>query len=141
MTIKRYLAKDMSEAMTRIRYELGKDAIIVSSRWIRKKGLKNIFAKKVLEVTAAVEKKEKCTCGSHKDDMSSQQASVQTSKEEQLEKEIRELRKMVSSLIEEKEKANKSGGRKKKFSTIMQQHLKKMDLDAQIIKNFIAFCK
>lgn len=55
MIIKRYIVKDMNEAMVRIRYELGKDAIIVSNRWIRQKGIKNIFKKKVLEVTAAIE--------------------------------------------------------------------------------------
>ena len=45
MTIKRYLVKDMNEAMIRIRYELGSDAIIVSSRRVRQKGLKNLFRK------------------------------------------------------------------------------------------------
>ena len=45
----------MNEALTRIRYELGKDAIIVSQRKIRKGGFWSFFTKKILEVTAAVD--------------------------------------------------------------------------------------
>ena len=33
MIIKKYVVKNMNEAMTRIRYELGKDAIIISKDW------------------------------------------------------------------------------------------------------------
>lgn len=45
----------MNEALTRIRYELGKNAIIVSQRKIRKGGFWSFFTKKILEVTAAVD--------------------------------------------------------------------------------------
>ena len=55
MVIKKYLVKNMNEGLTRIRYELGKDAIIISQRKVRKPGLKGLFLKKVIEVTAAVE--------------------------------------------------------------------------------------
>jgi flagellar biosynthesis protein FlhF len=59
MVIKRYIVNNMNEAMTRIRYELGKDAVIISQRKIRKPGVKGFFSKKVIEVTAAVENKSK----------------------------------------------------------------------------------
>ncbi len=55
MIIKKYLVKNMNEGLTRIRYELGKDAIIISQRKVRKSGIKGLFSKKVIEVTAAVE--------------------------------------------------------------------------------------
>lgn len=55
MIIKRYVVKDMNEAMTRIRYELGKDAIIVSQRKVKQSGIKGIFSPKLIEVTAALE--------------------------------------------------------------------------------------
>ena len=55
MVIKKYLVKNMNEGLARIRYELGKDAIIISQRKVRKPGLKGLFSKKVIEVTAAVE--------------------------------------------------------------------------------------
>jgi len=55
MIIKRYIVNNMNEAMTRIRYELGTDAVIISQRKIRKPGIKGVFSKKIIEVTAAVE--------------------------------------------------------------------------------------
>lgn len=55
MIIKRYIVNSMNEAMTRIRYELGMDAVIISQRKIRKPGIKGLFSKKIIEVTAAVE--------------------------------------------------------------------------------------
>lgn len=55
MMIKRYLVSNMNEALTRIRYELGKDAIIVSQRKVKKPGLRGLFSGKLIEVTAAVE--------------------------------------------------------------------------------------
>lgn len=55
MIIKKYTVNNMNEALTRIRYELGKDAIIVSQRKIRKGGFFGLFSKKMLEVTAAID--------------------------------------------------------------------------------------
>ncbi|WP_252250239.1 flagellar biosynthesis protein FlhF [Clostridium sp. ZBS13] len=55
MIIKKYLVSNMNEALTRIRYELGKDAIIISQRKVRKSGIKGFFSGKLIEVTAAVE--------------------------------------------------------------------------------------
>jgi flagellar biosynthesis protein FlhF len=59
MIIKKYVVNSMNEAMTRIRYELGNEAIIISQRKIRKKGIIGFFSKKVIEVTAAVDNKNK----------------------------------------------------------------------------------
>ncbi|MFT8313908.1 MAG: flagellar biosynthesis protein FlhF [Clostridium sp.] len=59
MVIKKYIVNSMNEAVTRIRYELGKDAVIISQRKIRKKGFTGLFSKKVIEVTAAVDNVDK----------------------------------------------------------------------------------
>ena len=59
MLIKRYIVNNMNEAMVRIRYELGSNAIIISQRKVRKPGIKGLFASKMIEVTAAVENSEK----------------------------------------------------------------------------------
>jgi len=59
MIIKRYMVNSMNEAMTRIRYELGKEAVIISQRKIRRPGIKGFFSKKIIEVTAAVENVKK----------------------------------------------------------------------------------
>lgn len=55
MVIKKYTASNMNEAITRIRYELGKNAVIISQRKIRKPGISGFFSGKMIEVTAAVE--------------------------------------------------------------------------------------
>ena len=55
MIIKRYIVNNMNEAMTRIRYELGSEAVIISQRKIRKPGMKGLFLQKIIEVTVAVE--------------------------------------------------------------------------------------
>ena len=55
MVIKKYLVKNVNEAMNKIRYELGKDAIIISQRKVRKPGFTGLFSGKLIEVTAAVE--------------------------------------------------------------------------------------
>lgn len=55
MIIKRYIVSNMNEAMTRIRYELGKEAVIISQRKIKRPGFKGFFLRKAIEVTAAVE--------------------------------------------------------------------------------------
>lgn len=55
MIIKRYIVSTMNEAMTRIRYELGSEAVIISQRKVRKPGIRGSFSPKMIEVTAAVE--------------------------------------------------------------------------------------
>ncbi|QXE20288.1 flagellar biosynthesis protein FlhF [Clostridium sp. 001] len=59
MIIKRYKVNNMNEAITRIRYELGKEAVIISQRKIKKPGILGFFSRKILEVTAAVDNKKK----------------------------------------------------------------------------------
>ena len=55
MFIKKYVVNDMGEAMGKIRSDLGPDALIVSSRLMREKGVKGMLGKKKLEVVAAYE--------------------------------------------------------------------------------------
>jgi len=53
MLVKRYHANDMQQAMDQVIKELGSDAVILNSRKIRKKGLKYLFRKPILEVMVA----------------------------------------------------------------------------------------
>lgn len=59
MNVKRYIAKDEQEALSKIRQELGRDAIILHTRKIKQKGVKGWFSKPLVEVVAAVEVQEK----------------------------------------------------------------------------------
>jgi flagellar biosynthesis protein FlhF len=49
----------MQEAMTKIRAELGNDAVILNSRYVKQKGITNLFKQKKLEVVAAYDAKIK----------------------------------------------------------------------------------
>ncbi|MGI6711698.1 MAG: flagellar biosynthesis protein FlhF [Bacillota bacterium] len=55
MKVKRYLVRNMSDAVQLIKKEMGPDAVILSSRKIRKKGVFGILRKRIWEVTAAVD--------------------------------------------------------------------------------------
>lgn len=55
MNIKRVIANDMTEAMAKIRTQHGPDTVILSNRPLRKKGLKGLFSKPLVEVVIAFE--------------------------------------------------------------------------------------
>ncbi len=59
MKIKKYLVKDVREAMRMIKEELGDDAIILNTRKVKKGGFFGIGAKTYFEVTAVVEDEKK----------------------------------------------------------------------------------
>jgi flagellar biosynthesis protein FlhF len=59
MKVKRYLAKDVQEAMIKVKNELGRDAIILHTRKIKERGLKGLFKKPLVEVVAAIDSSRK----------------------------------------------------------------------------------
>lgn len=59
MLVKKYEADNMQQAMDTIIRELGSDAVVLSSQKVKKKGVKNLFSKPVLEVMVAYEPEKK----------------------------------------------------------------------------------
>ena len=59
MTIKKFQGKTREEAIAKAKAELGEGAVIMSEREIRPKGMFQSFKKPIIEVTAAMEEKEK----------------------------------------------------------------------------------
>ncbi|MFC5712129.1 flagellar biosynthesis protein FlhF [Thalassorhabdus alkalitolerans] len=55
MKVQRFIAKDMPEAMKKIKGELGEQAVILRSKSIQSPGIFGLFSKKTLEVIAAVD--------------------------------------------------------------------------------------
>ncbi len=55
MFVKRFVAKDMPEALRKISAEFGPDAVILQNKSIRKKGIPGLLSKKMVEVVAAYE--------------------------------------------------------------------------------------
>ena len=55
MLVKTFQAKDMSEALRMVKAEMGPDAMIISSKKEKRKGLLGFFSKPVIQVTAALD--------------------------------------------------------------------------------------
>lgn len=55
MIIKKFIARDMQEAMKRITEELGSDAVIFEQKYVRAKGFSGLFKKKMIQVVAAAD--------------------------------------------------------------------------------------
>lgn len=53
MLVKRYVVKEMPEAVAMIREDLGKDAVILSTKKVQSKGFLGLFSKTHIEVVAA----------------------------------------------------------------------------------------
>lgn len=55
MKVKRYVGETAQEAMQKVRADLGRDAIILNTRKIRRKGLAGMFSKPLIEVVATID--------------------------------------------------------------------------------------
>jgi len=112
MLVKRYHAKDMQQAMDTVVRELGSDAVILNSRKVRKKGLKNLFRKPVLEVMVAYDpanvpsaKKLSSTYAPFSTEKTSKEqkhkaAAVSSEQLERLDKRIDSIDSMLTDFIE-----------------------------------------
>lgn len=58
MIIKKYKANTIEEAQKKIEEDLGPDAIILTSRLLKEKGIKGLFSTEQVEVTAAIEESD-----------------------------------------------------------------------------------
>lgn len=134
MIIKKYTVKNMNEALTRIRYELGKDAIIISQRKVKMTGIKGYFSPKLIEVTAALENNKKVAkAEKEEDEEASFKESLEGLKklmniEELNNKELnnKELLSLKSKVVEEDSKED----------TKLSQEVKEMkELLNKVIKN------
>ena len=97
MVIKKYIVNNMNEALTRIRHELGRDAIIISQRKIKKPGVKGFFKRKQIEVTAAVENYSKDNKDSKENKENNTNIDINDS--------IKDLKRIMNKEIEDKKKA------------------------------------
>lgn len=69
MKIKKYLAETNHEAMQKLKSELGSDAVILSTRTVRRKGIFKYFKKPLVEITAAFEEKDIRTSDNIRDEL------------------------------------------------------------------------
>lgn len=99
MRIKRYLVDNMQEALQRIKEDLGDEAIIISSKKVRAPGLRGLFGAKLIEVTAALErKKPEEDTASIPTQITLEEARLQED-QRNLEKELTDMKVMLKKLL------------------------------------------
>lgn len=89
MVIKKYIVSNMNEALSMIRNELGKEAVIITQRKVRKKGLLGVFSPKLIEVTAAIENSKKLK-------------STKVNENKNIEDSIESIKKIINKDLKEK---------------------------------------
>ncbi|MBU3135962.1 flagellar biosynthesis protein FlhF [Clostridium gasigenes] len=160
MIIKKYTVKSMNEALTRIRYELGKDAIIISQRKIKSPGFKGYFSPKLIEVTAALENNKKAVKAekeeeedesfkesleglkklmdieelSNKDTLSVKSKELEKSSEEdsKLTEEVREMKELLNKVIKNTSKEEEKD--------LLVEFMKEIDINEKYFKEIKQNC-
>jgi flagellar biosynthesis protein FlhF len=145
MIIKNYVVNDMYEAMVLIKKELGNDAVIVSKREVRQKGITGLFRKKKLEVTAATEVLSQNGNGiAKRNSYSSPPQEVikevavhqENRATEELKEEMQQIRSIVQMLVE------KSGQCSEKPKTATNKDIMmEMDFHPVVIDDFDSYCR
>lgn len=125
MIIKRYIVNNMNEAMVKIRYELGSDAVIVSQRKLPAKGIKGLFKPRKIEVTAA------------SDDHRAKAADVTVPEETiSMQNEILELKSMLKEFLDSKESGSSNVNASKRITkNSVKQRLLERDIPPEILEN------
>jgi flagellar biosynthesis protein FlhF len=127
MIIKRYIVDNMNEAMVKIRYELGNEAVIVSQRRIRQSGILGMFKPTKIEVTAAADDKSKRT-----------KEVPQSIEKDLVQKELSEMKALIQNLVTQKEVAataiTASSAPKKENKNKTKQKLLENDIPEDILE-------
>lgn len=119
----------MQEAVTQVKQELGRDAVILHTRRLRKGGILGFFSKESFEVMAAVDTPA-LSASEAKVVNSSARYNVDSSNEAVLQLEIANMRKMLEQVL------HKMPENRKNQSPLFDL-LVKSDIDAQIAENLI----
>lgn len=88
MIIRKYIVNNMSDAMLKIKNDLGSEATIISSKKVKKPGIFGIFKERMIEVTAACEKKNEIK----------EETNKRNSTEYEMQSQINDLKKMIEGL-------------------------------------------
>lgn len=143
MIVKKYVVNNMNEAMNRIRYDLGKDAIIISQRRVRKPGFKGLFSSKIFEVTAAIDNKKAPLDEEVKGSIDAIKKVIETKSpkkepkeekgpsEKELLKEMQEMKEMIARM------SSAAVTEVEPFEDYLQRKLKESDLNEKVIKKVL----
>lgn len=150
MIIRKYIVKDMNEAMAKIRFELGKDAVIISQNKVRKPGFTGLFQPKLIEVTAALEN-TKTTSENDKDEKEFQESvnNIKKLMEEQIitskkeEKDVETENNIKDEMLEMKAMLNEVMKNTVSMGTPSEEveYLKSLDIQDEYIEDLVMAAK
>ncbi|MGJ9381427.1 flagellar biosynthesis protein FlhF [Salipaludibacillus sp. CF4.18] len=98
MKVKKYQAKDMAQAMTKIKNELGHNAVILNSKQVETGGFLGFFTKKSIEVIAALDQELPPVRSKKKVSPAKLNQTEQKETPNQLSSEIDELKRMITNM-------------------------------------------
>ncbi|MEN3042756.1 MAG: flagellar biosynthesis protein FlhF [Fervidobacterium sp.] len=139
MIVKKYIVSDIKEAFEKIRIELGKDAVILSTKKIKKGGFLGIGAKTYIEVTAAVsDKKEQQS--EDKGQIYKLQELLSKNRQSNVQgsEELTELKKMM---VELKSMISAQRSDEPQWVQDLKKAFKKQDIDDEISEKLIEYTK
>jgi flagellar biosynthesis protein FlhF len=122
MIIKKYVADTMSEALSMIKFDLGPEAVIISKRAVKQKGLLGLLSPKKLEVTAAVDENRKVET----DHSEKVEEIKEAAQKKEIEEELNQVKEMLQKLVDEK-----------KVKKEKKPSIKKMLLDRDVSEDVI----
>jgi flagellar biosynthesis protein FlhF len=146
MKIRRYIGKDVQEAMIKVKMELGNEAVVLNTKKIRQKGLLNFFKKPLIEVLVAVDETskiqpakntkplqnmEKNTCEEKK-----QKASEKDGKIVELENKVNKMEDLIQKVYDEIKSSGQKVEDKIPVKETTNSRLKKL-LYSNLLKNEI----
>lgn len=136
MKVKKYMVNDIKEALEQIKRDLGEDAVILSTRSVRKGGFLGIGAKRYLEVTAVCEDKP---YRAESNDVYKFQELLVKNKEKRQDEEIRELKQMIQemkSILSLNRQSDLPQNIQKLFRALQSQ-----DVDPAVINRIIEYIR
>ena len=133
MIIKKYVGANAKEALKKVEKDLGKEAVIISQRAIRKPGFMGFFSPKIVEITATVETLQKNSNSINNSNISNVFKNSEENYEEdkEIRKEVEEMKSILNAYI------------KVKNDELKQEQEKKIDekVDNSVIDNDNKFLK
>lgn len=108
MKAKTYLVRDMQEAVSKIKSDLGNNALIISQRKVKQKGLFGFLKPELLEVIAAVESEKKVEEPNRKYKTSGQEEGIFVANVERICRELNQMRDLLGQMAKNSETINLS---------------------------------
>lgn len=124
MKIKKYIGDTSHEAMKKLKSELGSDAVILSTKSIRRKGVFKYFKKPLIEITVAYEEK----------DMLRRNVNVKNNNINHINQELSEIKESIKNISLNKEKDELSLSVLNKYNDILVKNGVNPKVSFEILK-------